>query len=276
MQPADLPGAFVLSTEVGWNQSSADWRRMLMMEPEGCFVAVDAGKVVGTTLCCVFGTIAWLAMVIVSPSHRSRGLGKQLVKQGLDFAQQRGAVSVRLDATPLGEKVYRQLGFHPQFELFRMSGVSAVPLTDATNLQCEIVSATSSEFSDILQLDQLATRTDRSKLLRRLCEETSALIAKSAEGRTIGFLARRQGRLAEQFGPCCGAPEVSQALLRQALESSQGKNVIVDIPARRADLLAVTREFGLTPQRTLLRMCRGPTVIEDEQHFHISYGGEFG
>lgn len=276
MRPTDLSAAFALSSEIGWNQSPADWQRMLHMEPEGCFVAESAGKVIGTTLCCVFGTVAWLAMVILTPSHRGRGLARHLVQHGLDFAEQSGVTSVRLDATPLGEKVYCQVGFHPQFELVRMSGIPLTKSVHSSNPLCEIVVTDAIELSDVLQWDQLATRTDRSKLLRRLCEETPPLIAKSAEGRTIGFLARRQGRLAEQFGPCCGSQESSLTLLRQALQTSQGKAIIVDIPGHRADLLAIAEDFGLTCQRRLLRMCRGPAVIENEEYFHISYGGEFG
>lgn len=38
------------------------------------------------------------------------------------YAQQQNVSTVRLDATPLGEVVYRKLGFVPQFELVRMGG----------------------------------------------------------------------------------------------------------------------------------------------------------
>ena len=123
MTEFDLSAALMLSTSVGWNQIAADWQRMLLLEPDGCFVAEQNGEIVGTTLCCTFGPVAWLAMVIVREDQRGCGLGRELVRTGLIYAQQQGVRTVRLDATRLGEAVYRKLGFVPQFELVRMGGI---------------------------------------------------------------------------------------------------------------------------------------------------------
>jgi hypothetical protein len=73
-----------------------------------------------------------------------------------------------------------------------------------------------------------------------------------------------------------GTDAAAVDLLRHALTSSFGQPVIADIPTHRESLLQVAREFGLTQQRTLLRMCSGDSVKESQQRFHLSYGGEFG
>ena len=36
---ADLPLGLRLSQAAGWNQTEADWRRFLDLQPDGCFVA---------------------------------------------------------------------------------------------------------------------------------------------------------------------------------------------------------------------------------------------
>ena len=275
MNESDLSAALMLSTSVGWNQIAADWQRMLLLEPGGCFVAERDGQVVGTTLCCTFGPVAWLAMVIVREDQRGCGLGRELVRTGLDYARQKGVKTVRLDATRLGEAVYRKLGFVPQFELVRMGGVvstSGASLSPAH----QVVSAKPAQFGEIIQLDQDGTRTDREQLLRRLFSEWSPLMAVTSTGQIDGFLASRQGRLSTQYGPMSGTEAAAVDLLNQALANSSGQPVIADIPVQRESLLHVARAFGLTEQRTLLRMCYGDSVMESAQRFHLSYGGEFG
>lgn len=276
MQPHDLGTALALSTAAGWNQTVADWQRMLNLEPQGCFVAESGDEVIGTTLCCTFGPVAWLAMVIVRADQRGQGLGRQLVLHGLEYASRCGAVTVRLDATPLGEAVYRQFEFQPQFRLIRMGGVPRESLKVQDYPAPEISVATAADYPQILAHDTLATRTDRTKLLIQLFREWSPLVAR-IDGQAIqGFLASREGRFAKQLGPCAGSETAAVTLFRHALQSSIGKPVIVDIPSQHLHLLSVADEFGLAEQRTLLRMSRGRIISEDDSRFHFSYGGEFG
>jgi GNAT superfamily N-acetyltransferase len=248
MTENDLSAALMLSTSVGWNQIAADWKRMLLLEPRGCFVAELNGEVVGTTLCCLFGPVAWLAMVIVREDQRGCGLGRELVRTGLEYAQQQGVRTVRLDATRLG----------------------------SSSTTHRILSATAAQFEEIIALDQHGTRTERGKLLRRLFSEWSPMVAISSSGQIDGFLASRRGRLSTQYGPMSGSDAAAVDLLSHAMTNSCGKPVIADIPMHRESLLQVAREFGLTQQRTLLRMCFGDPVEESPQRFHLSYGGEFG
>lgn len=275
MTETDLPATLMLSTSVGWNQISADWQRMLLLEPRGCFVAEQQSEIVGTTLCCTFGAVAWLAMVIVREDQRGCGLGKELVQTALDYAHAQGVKTVRLDATPLGQAVYRKLGFAPQFELVRMGGVVGTSLFPQVSTH-RILPAVPTQFDQIIHLDLEGTRTRREKLLRQLFSEWSPLIAFSQDGQLDGFLASRQGRLSTQYGPMSGTEAAAMDLLRFALTSSRCQRVIVDIPIHRASLLQVAREFGLTEQRTLLRMSYGDPVEESPECFHLSYGGEFG
>ena len=275
MNEHDLSAALMLSTSVGWNQIAADWQRMLLLEPGGCFVAEQNGEIVGTTLCCTFGPVAWLAMVIVREDQRGYGLGRELVRTGLDYAQQQGVRTVRLDATRLGEAVYRKLGFVPQFELVRMGGIVRMPTASKVSAH-QIVNADPTKFQEAIRLDQDGTRTSRGKLLRRLFSEWSPWLAISSAGQIEGFLASRQGRLSTQFGPMSGTESAAMDLLNHALTNSFGQPVILDVPVQRQSLLELARDFGLTEQRTLLRMCYGDPVEESTHDFHLSYGGEFG
>ncbi len=276
MAPADWPTALQLSTAVGWNQTAADWERLWQLDPAGAFVAEHAGTVVGTTLCCRFETVAWLAMVIVDPRFRDRGIGRRLVETGLDFAESQGVSTVRLDATPLGERVYGRFAFLPQFSLMRLRGIAICPSNGVSSAVGVRPAVSADDFAAIRQWDQRATHTSRASLLESLHAAKPIWIAETPTGVPLGFLARRVGRSAWHIGPCCGTHEAASALLKSALTAAQGQAVIVDLPAHCVELMDLASSCGLSAERPLLRMCRGTPLIEDHEFFHISSGPELG
>src|SRR5271166_6332252 len=76
MTAADVPLGMRLKQQNGWNQLEADWVRALDLQPDGCFVAELDGTPVGTVTTCIFGAVAWIAMMLVEETMRGRGLGK--------------------------------------------------------------------------------------------------------------------------------------------------------------------------------------------------------
>src|SRR6266852_4773742 len=103
MTDSDLRAADELRRLAGWNQTIEDWRRLLRLEPRGCFVAVQNGEVVGTVTTTTYGqALAWIGMMLVHPEHQRRGIGTRLMRQALEYLQGRGVKSVKLDATPAG------------------------------------------------------------------------------------------------------------------------------------------------------------------------------
>src|SRR5437899_7867264 len=88
MTGADLPLGMRLKAANGWNQTEADWRRYLDLQPDGCFVAMLDGKPVGTLTTCVFGPVGWIAMVLVDAEYRGRGVGTTLMRHALTYLEQ--------------------------------------------------------------------------------------------------------------------------------------------------------------------------------------------
>src|SRR5260370_13144230 len=97
------------------------------METDGCFAAEWKAQAVGTTVTGILGTVGWIAMVLVEPDWRGRGIGKALMSHALSFLDAQGVLSVRLDATALGKPLYEKLGFVVEYELARYEGVSLAP-----------------------------------------------------------------------------------------------------------------------------------------------------
>ena len=92
-----------------------------MLIASGTFrAAVVEGRVVGTGGIVRYGQrLGWVAMILVDPESRGRGIGTAIMSELL--ARTTGLASVGLDATPLGRPVYERLGFRPQGELVRLT-----------------------------------------------------------------------------------------------------------------------------------------------------------
>ena len=105
-----------LKDQVGWNQTADDIRRLIEYEPEGCFMAEVDSVPVGTVSTTSYGTrLAWIGMMLVLPEYRRRSIARRLMQSSIDYLQGRGVTCIKLDATPLGQPLYEQLGFHAEW-----------------------------------------------------------------------------------------------------------------------------------------------------------------
>ena len=112
-----LAGALALSTLMGWNQRLEDWRRLIELAPSGCFAALDAGRVIATAIGIDYRHCGWIAMMLVAPEYRGRGLGARLLEAAM--AAIPADLPIRLDATPLGRPLYERHDFALETSLTR-------------------------------------------------------------------------------------------------------------------------------------------------------------
>lgn len=272
MTPDDLPLGLRLSRDAGWNQTPADWSRLLDLAAGVAFVAELDGVPVGTTTACDFGPIAWVAMVLVDPDARGRGVGTALVTHAVEAFDALGVLSIRLDATPLGEPLYRRLGFVAEYPLTRFQGEpdGIEEATGASPLD-------SRRINELLILDCLVTKTVRYRLLARLLDEDPGETRiHASEGVLDGYLMSRPGAFATQIGPCIGRPRAGAALLAEALARHRGRPVVVDIPAANEGARQIVQAAGLAPRRELMRMVRGFPIEDDPGSIWASSGPEMG
>jgi GNAT superfamily N-acetyltransferase len=277
MTVRDVPLGMRLKEQAGWNQTEADWKRFLDLEPDGCFVGELDGVAAGTLTTCTFGPVAWVAMVLVDQPLRGRGLAKALLAHSLDILDRRGVRRVRLDATSLGQPLYEKLGFVVEYELARYQGVlpprGAAPRP--SGVEPEALGA--EHLEQLCRLDRAVTGTDRRKLLvRLLVENPGAVKAVQEGGEVTGFMMAREGSRALQIGPCVARGAPGPVLLRDAWWRYASRPVYVDIPSGNTAATALAEAAGLTVQRRFLRMCRGPSVGEDPEQLWTSSGPEKG
>jgi GNAT superfamily N-acetyltransferase len=255
---ADIPSLCDLSDSAGWNQTPADWSRMIALEPLGCFGVEQDGRIVATTTLLTYGRdLAWIGMVLTHAEYQRRGYARQLVTAALELAGARGIRSVKLDATDQGHRLYASLGFEDEQPIERWVR-NPQPL-NSVPANCGPIP---------FELDKRGSGADRSAFLATL---GTALIASDA------FLLHRPGARSNHLGPCVATtPDNVAQLVRSAVSQKANESWIWDLfPAHEhAPLLA--GDLGFRPARKLTRMYRGENVRGDESIVYAIAGFEAG
>lgn len=256
MQVGDVPFAHGLRQLAGWNQTERDWRGYLTYDPEGCFVAEVRGRPAGTATTIRYGErFGWIGMVLVHPDYRRLGIGTQLLNRAIQRLQQCGVRCIKLDATPMGRKVYLPLGFVDEYELSRYEGTPP----EVSSEGADIVPFSNADLSALVQLDALAFGSERGAVLRSLSGRNPDLCFATRDGAGEGgFLIAREGANALQIGPWIArSPEVAERLLLTLFRRVSGRRVLVDIVEPNGPANAFLLKHGFTVQRTLTRMFFG-------------------
>lgn len=269
---ADLPWTLQLSRQAGWNQTPADWQRAIDLQPDGCFAAEADGKPLGTTTVCSFGSVAWIALVLVDTRMRGRGFGRALLEHALAYCDERQIGSVRLDATASGRPIYEKLGFAAQFELARYAGTPRPMDSRSTSRP-----AAPQDLPRMAAFDAAVSRVHRGKFLEALWKIDAAgprLI--EHHGELAGLAMSRPGFHAAHIGPVLGERNAGEALLAEMLHRHAGQPVYIDVPLDHVKAVAAVERSGLTVQRQLVRMTRGRLVQEPLELLWAGSGPEKG
>ncbi len=220
-----------ISVAAGWNQTEKDWARLLELNPDLAWGIECEGQLASTITAYLDPEgWAWIGMVLTLPAFRGQGMARRLLDHLLGELDRAGIKSIGLDATPMGEPVYKAYGFTGSRQLERWAR-EGVPL-------------------DSLESDSgIEYRKPLHALLARdgavWCEGDSQLYV-------------RPGWRANHCGPFF-APDEEEArrlLDRVPAEASLYWDLLADNPVARK----LARSMGLVPVRTLTRMWRGPTV----------------
>jgi GNAT superfamily N-acetyltransferase len=274
MTVADLPLLLRLRAQAGWNQTEDDLRRFLALSGDGSFVAEWRRKPAGTVCTFVFGSTAWVAMVLVEESLRGRGIGTALMRHALDHLDGLGIERIRLDATPLGKPVYKKLGFVAEYEVLRFEGTK--PRSVSSPVATELVGVGRGRLDQVRRLDAALIGADRSAFLGELYRSRGQFQMIERADNVEGFVSYRFGKRAWQIGPCLATRTGGPLLLQWAFFWSQLMPVYIDIPAGNRGPIAAARTIGLRVQRKLTRMCRGPLPEERTDMIWASSGPEKG
>lgn len=274
----DIGEAIQLSHAERWNQTEKDWKLLIQNSENICLAAELNGKLVGTSTAINYNNVvAWIGMVLVNREYRGRGVSKWLLSEL--FKQLKHIQSVKLDATPAGQPVYRKFGFKDEYLLQRMTAdsVSTKAISNANmNLPERIQPG---DFSEVIEFDMQIFGANRMQLIEFLIKnnpENSWMIKR--DGKICGVVLGRNGSRFYQVGPVLAANvKDARLLIGKAIEGVKGQPVVVDVPADKKELKEWLNEIGFQMQRPFIRMYQheNPFPGIQERQFLIC-GPEFG
>jgi GNAT superfamily N-acetyltransferase len=276
MDSSDIEAGLRLCRASRWNQTRRDWEQFLKLSPHGCRVAIIDNQVVGTVATVNYeNRFSWIGMVLVDPAVRGHGIGTMLVEEAL--AVLKDTRSIRLDATPVGHRVYRQLNFFDEYNLSRMK-----ILVPCEGLEIQGNSArpmTPEDFSSVLKFDREVFGADRRSLLEWMfAGATEYAWVMEQQGKINGYCFGRHGHNAEHLGSVIAHDqEVARQLVSACLHKNSGKNFILDATHHEREWREWLESVGFEAQRPFVRMYRGENNYPGlpEKQFGI-LGPEFG
>ena len=254
----NLEAALGLSTGAGWNQTADDWRMLLRLAPEGCFAAEADERIVGSAIGIDYGSYGWIAMMLVEPAYRGRGVGGALLEAAMSVLP--AELPIRLDATPLGRPLYQRYGFEDETTLTRYALTAPPgPRHERGNpLQAPRAQRlTASDLKIVIEHDKETGRIRGQLLKWALHRAPDYCHVVHVPDRIAQYCLGRRGRLFDQIGPVVAKDdEVADALVSAALSAAVARQVIVDVFDSQHVFAAALRRLGFEHQRPLYRMCR--------------------
>lgn len=253
LEESGLPSLMQLKNQLRWNQSADDLRRFLLLSPDGCFVAVHEGGVVGSiTTVSYEQKLAWIGMMMVDPQFRRRGIARRLMNHALVDLCDKGVPVIKLDATPEGFPLYESLGFETEALIERWEAVVyGQPVGEPVP---GLVEMKDGHFPLVLELDRKAFGVDRSALLQSL-RGGSPLLSFSPSGELLGYGFARSGTHASYIGPLIAENKrIAGQLFDGMLGQLKGQKVYFDANIATGFDAQYLSSKGFGKQRDLIRM----------------------
>ncbi len=245
-----LASAHRLSSQAGWNQTEEDWRRLVKLNPQGVRIWRDGGEVRASFSIMQYGSeVAWIGMILVDTAYRGVGLGKSTFESALNVARLANCKVIGLDATDMGEPIYRKYGFEATGPIVRWGGV----IGEVSG--CEVPARIEEKVTpELLELDRRHAGADRGNLLRVMIAGGDRLLVQRSGGNPVAYGILREGRSASHLGPVIAeSPQSAREIFALAGEILAGEKMICDILGVQ-DIEAELPAMGLKPLRHLKRM----------------------
>jgi ribosomal protein S18 acetylase RimI-like enzyme len=217
--------------------------RELALAPHMCWIAVDELVAVGLVCAVEYGRVAYIGPMGVRREDQGKGIGRLLLGHVVRSLEERGCLTMMLDATEAGEPLYRKFGFVETartFDMVREPGVGIVTPPGLDGLE------------HALMLDRAVFAADRGRTLRRLIEQERAALFTHSDGYLVS-----QTRVLGPFAAF--TPDAAASLLDCALaDGAVAGRVLAPVENREAERLLVSRGFEV--EREVKHMRRGEPV----------------
>jgi GNAT superfamily N-acetyltransferase len=252
----DIPFALAQTEREGWDTTAESFEMHLVLDPEGCFLALVDDEPAGMVAATRFHDTGWIGDLIVEPAHRGRGVGTLLMERALGFLEAAGRTTQRLEADPAGISIYKKLGFvheyeSPRFRLDESPGPTRAVSSVGSGL----------EPGEAAAFDRPIFGDDRTELLGEIVKRARAVYRYPSSGSLSGYLVVQPSRAGARVGPWLAKdPEIAEKLLRWALAEIRGEPIVVAAPGVNREGQELLERFGFARTPSSFRMVRGPKL----------------
>lgn len=257
LTPGDSGRGYSLSTEIGWNQTEADWSYMLANGP-GLGLTDTNGKLVASAMALPYGGFGWVCMVLVAPDWRRKGLATDLMNGVIELLLADGVIP-GLDATPDGREVYRRIGFVDVYGLERLIAKHAdIEATLPDGIELRVLSE--DDMDAVSAFDAPIFGGNRAALLRHLrARQPARALGAWQDENLVGYVLARDGRTWTQIGPVIATDgQCAKSLIAAATKAGDGPDgILIDAMEYQTDVVDWLKAGGFEFQRPYIRMLRG-------------------
>jgi GNAT superfamily N-acetyltransferase len=145
-------------------------------DPDGLWVAEDAGEILGFAFSWVCGDLWFLAQLFVSSSQQGRGVGRELLKRTLEHAQKTNAANkalITFTFNSVSQGLYIRHGLFPRCPIYNFKVAREVLMSSLPDaqLRCAPLENTASHLNSLAEIDARALGLSRAKHHKFLIED---------------------------------------------------------------------------------------------------------
>lgn len=300
MTPADLAFATDSAQKERWAYLQSDFRRLMDLEPEGCFVAWYDRRRVGIVTTTTYGDYAFVGSLIVEPAKRGRGIGEKLMQRAIGYLDGRSVRAIELDGVFEAASLYRRLGFVDKYLSLRFYRSAAgqrrkTPFKAASGSSpvdkpaspyprnrgagtgrinppgLQVLPYRTDDAETILRFDRERTGLSRHRVLVRLLADYAASTIAVGGEHVRGYaLARPRAGGFFSVGPIVATDvDAARSLLAAIMPRYAGESLAVGVPDTNRRFVEMLRAAGFRYQAPSLRMFRGERVDYERDIYGI-------
>ena len=246
-------------------RSSRFERFSLTDDPDGLWVAEDAGQILGFAFSWACGDLWFLAQLFVSPGQQGSGIGNELLKRTLDHAQKSGATNKALITfafNRVSQGLYIRYGFFPRLPLYLFSVTREVlpGRLQGAQFRCESLQDSPPHLHYLTQIDAQVLGLSREKHHRFLIDDDATKgLAFFAGDKCVGYAYISSSG---HIGPLAVVqPDAMGTAFRTALNIAAvggSSNVSAFLPGTSDAALTLAMEVGMRITFPMMLMSAHP------------------
>ena len=271
MTEKDIPFAVSMTDAEKWGYTAEDFKRLIKIEPEGCFLACENGAEIGIVTSTSYEDYGFIGSLIVKNDYRGRNTGEMLMHRAMDHLHHKGVATVELDGVIPALSLYRRLGFKDKYLSLRLK---REPYKDN-----EQAKAKETVFlpDDITRYDSAATGLSRGRLLSSYETEFNRILFTAGNYKLGGYaLLRPRAGDTLAIGPLVAdSDEMAGVIVKDIVKYHGHRSIVIGVPAHRQEFAAHLLRRGFKYTQPSVRMYLG-SRCDYEKKIYAIFSAEKG